>query len=150
LRSERRAVSKVTREPGPEPYDRVLEPKGVAMYARMTRFEGGNPATLTQELDDMRRQMESGLTDEAIDQMAEQVKGQFDRDEVARLLRSIKRTIVLADTEKGSSAMVLFCDTEEDARGVDRLFDAMSPGEGGGKRQSADVYEVAVDQTFSS
>jgi hypothetical protein len=120
------------------------------MYARMTRFEGGNPATLTQELDDMRRQMESGLTDEAIDQMTEQVKGQFDRDEVARLLRSIRRTIVLADTEKGSSAMVLFCDTEEDARGVDRLFDAMSPGEGGGKRQSADVYEVAVDQTFSS
>jgi hypothetical protein len=120
------------------------------MYARMTRFEGGDPATLTQELDDMRRQMESGLTDEAIDQMADQVKGQFDRDEVARLLQSIKRTIVLADTEKGSSAMVLFCDTEEDARGVDRLFDAMSPGEGGGKRQSADVYEVAVDQTFSS
>ena len=120
------------------------------MYARMTRFEGGDPATLTQELDDMRRQMTSGLTDEAIDQMAEQVKGQFDRDEVARLLQSIKRTIVFADTDKGSSAMVLFCDTEEDARGVDRLFDAMSPGEGGGKRQSADVYEVAIDQTFSS
>jgi hypothetical protein len=24
----------------------------------------------------------------------------------------------------------------------------MSPGEGGGKRQSADVYEVAIDKTF--
>jgi hypothetical protein len=119
------------------------------MYARVTRFEGGNSATLRQELDDMRNQMQSGLSDESIDQMAEQVKGQFERDEVARLLRSIKRTIVLADAEKGSSAMVLFCDTEEDARGVDRLFDAMSPGEGGGKRQSADVYEVAIDQTFS-
>jgi hypothetical protein len=120
------------------------------MYARVTRFEGGNSATLRQELDDMRNQMQSGLSDESIDQMAEQVKGQFERDEVARLLRSIKRTIVLADAEKGSSAMVLFCDTEEDARGVDRLFDAMSPGEGGGKRQSADVYEVAIDQTFSN
>jgi hypothetical protein len=119
------------------------------MYARVTRFDGGEPATLKQELDDMRNQMQSGLTDEAIDQLAEQVKGQFERDEVARLLSSIKRTIVLADAEKGSSAMVLFCDTEEDARGVDRLFDAMSPGEGGGKRQSADVYEVAIDQTFS-
>jgi hypothetical protein len=119
------------------------------MYARVTRFEGSNPSTLTQELDDMRTQMQGGLTDEAIDQMAEQVKGQFERDEVARLLASIKRTIVLADAEKGSSAMVLFCDTEEDARGVDRLFDAMSPGEGGGRRQSADVYEVAIDQTFS-
>lgn len=62
---------------------------------------------------------------------------------------SIKRTIVLADEDKGSSAMVLFCETEEDARGVDKLFDAMSPGDGGGKRQSADVYEVAIDQAFS-
>jgi hypothetical protein len=26
------------------------------------------------------------------------------------------------------------------------LFDAMSPGEGGGKRQSVDVYEVSIDQ----
>jgi hypothetical protein len=118
------------------------------MYARVTRFEGGDPATLKQELDEMRTQMESGLTDEAIDQMTEQAKGKFGRDEVARLLGSIKRTIVLADSENGTSAMVLFCDTEEDARGVDTLFDAMSPGEGGGKRQSADVYEVAIDKTF--
>ena len=118
------------------------------MYARVTRFEGGDPATLKQEIDGMRRQMEGEMTDEAIDQMADQVKGQFERDEIARLLKSIKRTIVLADNDKGSSAMVLFCETEEDARGVDRLFDAMSPGEGGGKRQSADVYEVAIDKTF--
>ena len=46
--------------------------------------------------------------------------------------------------------MVLFCETEEDARGVDTLFDAMSPGEGGGRRESADIYEVAIDQTFST
>ncbi len=118
------------------------------MYARVTRFEGSDPATLKQELEGMRSQMQGGLTDEAIDQMAEQVKDQFERAEVARLLKSIRRTIVLADSEQGSSAMILFCDTEEDARGVDRLFDAMSPGEGGGKRQSADVYEVAIDQTF--
>ena len=119
------------------------------MYARVTRFEGSNPATLKRELEEMQAQMERGLTDEAIDQMAEQVKGQFERDVVARLLGSIKRTIMLADEAKGSTAMVLFCETEEDARGVDRLFDAMSPGEDGGKRQSADVYEVAFDQTFS-
>jgi hypothetical protein len=114
----------------------------------VARFEGSSPATLKQELTEMREQMQRGLTDEAIDQMAGQVEGQFERNEVARLLGSIKRTIVLADEEKGSSAMVLFCATEEDARGVDRLFDAMSPGEGGGRRQSADIYEVAIDQTF--
>jgi hypothetical protein len=118
------------------------------MFARVTRFEGSDPAKLKQELADMGDQMQRGLTDESIDQMADAVKGQFERDEVARLLGSIKRTIVLADEEKGSSAMVLFCETEEDARGVDRLFDAMSPGEGGGRRQSADIYEVAIEQTF--
>ena len=89
------------------------------MFARMTRFEGSEPAKLKQELGEMRNQMERGLSDESIDQMAEQVKGQFERDEVARLLGSIKRSIVLADAEKGSSAMVLFCETEEDVRGVD-------------------------------
>ena len=116
------------------------------MYARLTRFEGSDPATLQREIDGMRAQMETGMTDEGIDQMAEQVKGRFERDEVGRLLKSIKRTLVLTDTEKGSSAMVVFCDTEEDVRGVDALFDAMSPGEGGGKRQSADIYEVAIDE----
>ena len=45
--------------------------------------------------------------------------------------------------------MLVFCDTEEDVRGVDELFDAMSPGEGGGKRQSADIYEVVIDQQFA-
>ena len=119
------------------------------MFARLTRFEGSEPAKLKQELGEMRDQMQRGLSGESIDQMAEQVKGQFERDEVARLLGAIKRTIVLTDAEKGSSAMVLFCETEEDARGVDTLFDAMSP-EGGGRRQSADIYEVAIDQTFST
>ena len=118
------------------------------MYARVTRFEGSNPAVLKQELEGMRQQMESGLSDEAVDQMADQVKGRFDRDEIARLVKSIKRTLVLADAEKGSSAMILFCDGEADARDVDRLFDAMSPGEGGGRRQSVDIYEVAIDRRF--
>ncbi len=98
------------------------------MYARVTRFEGGEPAVLKQELDGMRQQMEGGLTDEAIDQMASQVEGRFERAEIARLLKSIKRTIVLADADEGTYAMVLFCDTEDDARGVHELFDAMSPG----------------------
>ena len=118
------------------------------MHARVTRFEGADPATLRQEIDGMRTQMEGGLTDEAVDQMADAVKGRFERDEVERLLKSIKRTLVLTDSEKGSSAMVVFCDTEEDVRGVDALFDAMSPGDGGGQRQSVDVYEVSIDQQF--
>jgi hypothetical protein len=118
------------------------------MYARVTRFEGSDPAAMQQEIDEMRTQMENGLTDAAIDQMAEQLKGRFERDEVERLLKSIKRTLVLTDSGKGSSAMIAFCDTEEDVRAVDALFDALSPGDGGGKRQSVDIYEVSIDQRF--
>ena len=120
------------------------------MFARVTRFEGSDPAVLERETEGMRTEMERGPTEESIDQMAEQVKGRFERGEVERLLRSIKRTLLLTDATKGSSAMVVFCDTEEDVRRIDELFDAMSPGEGGGKRQSADIYEVAIDQQFSS
>jgi len=46
--------------------------------------------------------------------------------------------------------MRVFCDNKDDVRRLDELFDAMSPGEGGGKRQSADIYEVAIDQQFES
>ena len=120
------------------------------MYARVTRFEGSDPATLQQETDAMRAEMARGLTDEAIDQMAGQVKGQFERDEVERLLKSIRRMLLLTDPGTGKSAMVAFCETESDVRGVDALFDAMSPGDGGGKRQSADIYEVSIDQQFGA
>lgn len=120
------------------------------MYARLTRFEGSDPATLQREIDGMRSQMETALSDEAVDGMAEQVRGRFERDEVERLLKSIRRTLVLTDVEKGSSAMLVLCDSEDDVHGVDALFDAMSPGEGGGKRQSADIYEVAIDQHFDA
>ncbi len=118
------------------------------MFARLTRFEGSDRAVLEREMEGMRTQMERGLTDESIDEMAEQLKGRFERGEIERVLKSIKRTLVLTDSEKGSSAMLVFCDTENDVRRIDELFDAMSPGEGGGKRQSADIYEVSIDQSF--
>ncbi len=115
------------------------------MYARLTRFEGGDPSAFERELEDMRKQAQTGMTDESIDALAEQLKGRFDRAHVESALKSIKRVLVLADREKGSSAMVVFCDTEDDVRRVDELFDAMSPGDEGGKRQSVDIYEVAIE-----
>jgi hypothetical protein len=42
--------------------------------------------------------------------------------------------------------MIAFCDSEEDVRRVDELFNQMSPGDQGGKRQSVDIYEVAIDE----
>jgi len=115
------------------------------VYARVTRFEGADPKALERELEEMRSQMQAGMSDESMAQMAEQTGGQFDPTQVQTLLKKIKRVLVLADRDKGSSAMIVFCETEEDVRGIDEMFNQMSPGESGGKRQSADIYEVAID-----
>ena len=61
----------------------------------------------------------------------------------------VKRVLVLADRDQGSSAMVVFTDTEGEIRQLDAMFNQMSPGEGGGQRQSVDIYEVAIDEQSS-
>ena len=66
--------------------------------------------------------------------MGEQIRSgtppsEMDESQVATL-RAIKRVLVLADFDKGSSAMIAFCDSEEDVRRVDELFNQMSPGDG--------------------
>jgi hypothetical protein len=117
------------------------------MYARLVRFEGSDPEVLERELEEMRRQIRSGMSDESMADMNEQTGGQLDKAQLETLRRTIKRTLVLADRAKGSSAMIVFCDTEEDIRTIDEMFNQMSPpDEGGGKRQSVDIYEVAIDE----
>jgi hypothetical protein len=108
------------------------------MYARLARFEGSDPAVLEREVEEMRKQIQSGAEDQS---------GQIDQAQMAWLRETIKRTLVLVDKDKGSSAMLVLCDSEEDIRRIDEMFDQMSPAdEGGGKRQSVDIYEVAIDE----
>jgi hypothetical protein len=104
------------------------------MYARLTRFEGSDPEALRRELDQMGDQIRSGTPPREMDESQ------------AATLQAIKRVLVLADVDKGSSAMIAFCDSEEDVRRVDELFNQMSPGDQGGKRESVDIYEVAIDE----
>jgi hypothetical protein len=107
------------------------------MYARLARFEGSDPAVLEREIEEMRKQIQSGAEDQS---------GQIDQTQMAWLRETIKRTVVLVDRDKGSSAMLVVCDSEEDIRRIDEMFNQMSPpDEGGGKRQSVDIYEVAID-----
>ena len=107
------------------------------MYARLTRFEGSDPEALRRELDQMGEQIRSGTPPSEMDESQ------------AATLQAIKRVLVLADVDKGSSAMIAFCDSEEDVRRVDQLFNQMSPGDQGGKRRSVDIYEVAIDEQTS-
>jgi hypothetical protein len=104
------------------------------MYARLARFEGADPQALEQELQQMGEQIRSQTMPSDMSQ------------EQANTLRAVTRVLVLADRAKGSSAMIAFCDSEEDVRRVDEMFNQMSPGDQGGKRQSVDIYEVAIDE----
>jgi hypothetical protein len=104
------------------------------MYARLARFEGADPQALEQELQQMGEQIRSQTMPSDMSQ------------EQADTLRAVTRVLVLADRAKGSSAMIAFCDSEEDVRRVDEMFNQMSPGDQGGKRQSVDIYEVAIDE----
>jgi hypothetical protein len=117
------------------------------MYVRLARFDGADPEVLERELESMRKQMKS----DAADDSGGSEGGQGPDAEQMKWLRQVtKRVLVLADREKGSSAMLVFVDSEEDARKIDEMFDQMSPStDGGGKRQSADVYEVAIDEQMS-
>jgi hypothetical protein len=110
------------------------------MYARLARFEGSDPAVLERELEQMRKQMQGGMSDQPSGG-----EGGPSAAQMEEMRKTIKRVLVLADLDKGSSAMVIFCDTEDDVRRMDEMFNQMSPGEGGGKRASVDVYEVAID-----
>ena len=46
--------------------------------------------------------------------------------------------------------MIAFCDTEEDLRKADRIFDSMTPRSDTGRRVSVDLYEVTLDETATS
>jgi hypothetical protein len=113
------------------------------MYARLVRFEGAEPSVLERELDQMRTQIQSGMSGEQVE-MGEQSGP--DREQMETIHKLVKRVLVLADRDQGSSAMVVFTDTEGEIRQLDAMFNQMSPGEGGGQRQSVDIYEVAIDE----
>ena len=116
------------------------------MYARLVRFEGAEPSVLERELEQMRTQIQSGMSGE---QEVDDQSGGPNQEQMETMRKLIKRVLVLADRDQGSSAMIVFTDTEDDIRQLDAMFNQMSPGEGGGQRQSVDIYEVAIDEQSS-
>ncbi len=116
------------------------------MYVRLARFEGGDRAVMDRAIEEMRAQFRSGMSGEPTGEGAGQAATQLDRGQMETLRRTIKKVLLLADRDKGTSAMLVFTDTEDEIRRVDELFDRMSPGEGGGRRQSVYIYEVAIDE----
>jgi hypothetical protein len=110
------------------------------MHARIARFDGGDPARIDQEVDEMRKQIadtrESGLPADA-------------SEEMRALTETVTRFVQLVDRKTGASVGISFCDTEEDMRRADDALNRMSPPDDSGiKRTSVEIYEVALDESF--
>ena len=105
------------------------------MYARISRFEGGSADVVRAEIDKVRRDVES-------------LKSGTATGEAGRLGDLVERLVMLADDGSGHSAVIAFCETEDQLREVDRIMESMSPATGQGHRVSLDLYRVALDESL--
>ena len=105
------------------------------MYVRIARFEGGTTDDIVAEAEDIRR----GIVAAG--------RGEQDLYFPKKLTERVRRMELVVDRGSGSVAVLLYCDSRDDAREVDRIMNGMSPQRGGwGKRVSSDLYEVVVDE----
>ena len=109
------------------------------MYARVVRFEGGDPSRIDEEIATTKRQMEAARSGDVPADAAESVR---------TLMETVRRFVELVDRKSGSVVGIAFCETEEDMRRADAALSSMSPPQDLGKRTSVDIYEVAVDESF--
>ena len=110
------------------------------MYARIARFEGIDVSQIDDEVAEMKRQMDVGRSGEVPAGAPEQVR---------TLMETVKRVLQFVDRENGTAVGIVFCETEEDMRRADAALSDMSPGEGGGRRTSLEIYEVMLDESFA-
>jgi hypothetical protein len=109
------------------------------MHARIARFEGGDAASMDAQVAEMRMQMQSaksgGLPADA-------------PEEVRTLMEAVSRFMHFVDRTSGTSVGIAFCETEEDVRAADAALNQMSPDDGGGRRTSVEIFELALDESF--
>jgi hypothetical protein len=105
------------------------------MYARLARFEGGDLSDIEAEAEQIKEDIETVGSGGATHYLP---------PELARVTRRME---LFLDREQGAVAVVVYCDTAQDAAEADRILTGMQPRRSGwGRRVSADVYEVVVDQ----
>ena len=104
------------------------------MFVRIARFEGGTTAQIEEEGARIRRDLETARRGESAPEVPSELA----------LLAS--RFEMLVDRERGAVAVLVYAETEEQVREIDRIMDEMSPSSGLGKRVSAEVFEVFLDE----
>ena len=107
------------------------------MYARFAQFEV-DAGSIDQMLDPIRESLERGR----------EGMSQEQQEEMAGM-EGIRRVMVLVDRSSGRVANLVLCDTDEDLRKADEALNRMSP-QGGGRRTSVDLYEVAIDREMGA
>ena len=105
------------------------------MYVRIARFEGAE--TIDRQVEEIREQIAEGR---------ERMAGGSMQGPEAEGMRAVRRAVVAVDREGGRMASLTFADTEEDIMKVHVWLNSMSPGAGGGRRASVEIYEVAIDE----
>jgi hypothetical protein len=97
------------------------------MYARIARFEGGDPSRMDERIEANRRYVEQSL--ESPPEGLEAAKGMW----------------MLVDRKAGRGLGITLFETEEDLRKGDEALNRMSPPDAeGGRRTSVEVYEVVL------
>jgi hypothetical protein len=110
-----------------------------SMYARVARFEGGDPSLIDEQVAEMKEQMAAARTGNLPADAPEQVR---------TLMDTVSRFLELVDRTSGASLGIAFCETEEDVQRAHATLNEMSPPEGGPKRTSVDIFEVVLDENF--
>ena len=105
------------------------------MYVRIARFEGGTTAQIEEEGARIGRDLEAAR------------RGEPGPEVPSELALLASRLEMLIDRDRGAVAVLVYADTQDQIREIDRIMDAMSPSSGGwGTRVSAELYEVYLDE----
>ena len=110
------------------------------MYVRMASFEGVDPERIDEQIAELRRQIESTRGGELPEGAPEEMRV---------LMETVVRFEELVDRDNGRFVALSYCETENDLRRANEALDAMTPPAGGGKRTSVEMYEVAIDTSFT-
>lgn len=110
------------------------------MYVRIARFEGLDPARIDEQVADRQRQMRAA---HASGDLPEGVP-----EQVRTLMETVVRAVELVDRQSGTGITAMFCATEEDVRRADAALNEMNPTGGEGRRTSAEIFEVVLDESF--
>jgi hypothetical protein len=108
------------------------------MYVRIARFEGVDVGSIEEQLDEMRKQMQSGeLPPDA-------------PAELQTLMETVVRFVELLDRGNATTLGLAYCESEENMRRADEALNAMSPpSDAMGRRTGVEIYEVVLDESFS-